>query len=360
MINTLPMKLYLSAAHSFRINWRRLIRQVGLWTLYFLSAVYLLWPWLPGTGATPTHTVVVYGFSILGEVMNEGIFPAFQAEWAARTGEHVEFISSFAGSGTITNQIILGVPAEVAILSLELDADRLVEEGVLPGQTWRELPHAGVLNRTPFVIQVRPSNPLAITDFSDLIRPGIGIVHPDPLTSGGAQWAILAEYGAALRQTTDKDQAEAQLSGIWHNVVAQSSSARGARTQFDNGFGDALITYEQEPLRDRALGRLNADIVYPPATIMSEHIVVVLDKNIPTADRELVQAFVDFLWSDTAQKIFVAYGFRSVDDVFNVANPDFGPIADPFTVADLGGWPTAKQEIIDGVWKGKVLMELGK
>jgi len=354
------MKLLHAVNPHFHINWRQIARQIGLWALFLLFSIYVLWPWLPGTGAAPTRTIVVYGFSILGEVMNEGIFPAFQAEWEEKTGERVELISSFAGSGTITNQIILGVPAEVAILSLELDANRLVAENVLPGQTWRELPHAGVLNRTPFIIQVRPLNPLTITDYSDLTHPGIGIVHPDPLTSGGAQWAILAEYGAALRQTNDVEQAKTQLLGIWKNVVAQSSSARGARTQFDNGFGDALITYEQEPLRDRALGRLNADIVYPPATIMSEHIVVVLNKNIPGADKELVKAFVDFLWSDTAQIIFVDYGFRSVDEALNINNPAFGTISDPFKVADLGGWPTAKRDIIDGVWKEQILTELGK
>ena len=354
------MKRNLSMWHHARVNWRRLARLIGLWSLFLIIAVYVLWPWLPGTGAAPARTVVVYGFSILGEVMNEGIFPAFQAEWEAKTGERVEFISAFAGSGTITNQIIMGVPAEIAILSLELDANRLVAEGTLPGPTWRELPYGGVVNRTPFIIQVRPSNPLSITDFADLTQPDVGIVHPDPLTSGGAQWAILAEYGAALRQSGDQTAAKNQLLGIWQNVVAQSSSARGARTQFDNGFGDALITYEQEPLRDQALGKLNADIVYPSSTILSEHIVVVLDKNVPDADQELVQAFVDFLWSEEAQNIFVNYGFRSVNDALNQNNPQFGTIADPFTVADLGGWPTAKQEIIDGVWKQQVLTELGK
>lgn len=354
------MRFHLFENQSYRINWRRLLRQLMLWSFLILTSLYVLWPWLPGTGAAPTRTVVVYGFSILGEVMNEGIFPAFQAQWQEKTGEPIEFISSFAGSGTITNQIIMGVPAEVGILSLELDANRLVAENVLSGKTWLDLPHAGVLNRTPFIIQVRSSNPQAITDFSDLTRPGIGIVHPDPLTSGGAQWAILAEYGAALRRNGDESEAEAQLLGIWQNVVAQSSSARGARTQFDNGFGDALITYEQEPLRDLELGKLDAEIVYPSSTILSEHIVVVVDKNIPAEDKDLVNAFVDFLWSDTAQEIFVSYGFRSVDEALNQANTGFGVIQDPFTVSDLGGWPAAKEAIIDGVWKTKVLTEIGK
>jgi len=352
-VNTVPSR-------ARRVNWLRLTRLTGYAAAVGAIALYAAWPWLPGVRESQPRTIVLYGFSILGEVMNEGVFPAFQASWAARSGERIEFTTSFAGSGTITNQIILGAPAEVAILSLELDALRLEQAGVLPGSTWSELPYGGVLNRTPFIILVRPGNPKDIHDFADLARPGIGLVHPDPLTSGGAQWAILAEYGSALRQTGDPERAYQQLLGIWRNVVAQASSARGARTQFESGFGDALITYEQEAIFDLARGRLEAGIVYPTSTILSEHIVVTLDQNIQPQEEELIQAFMGFLWGEQAQQVFVAYGFRSVDESLNGANPDFGVIQDPFTVADLGGWPQAKREIVDGVWQGQVLEEIGQ
>lgn len=342
-----------------RSDWSRLGRRVGLGAAAGALALYAIWPWLPAVGGSPPRTIVLYGFSILAEVMNEGVFPAFQAAWLAQSGERIEFTTSFAGSGTIANQIILGVPAEVAILSLELDAFRLEQAGVVPGPTWTDLPHGGVVNRTPFIILVRPGNPKQIRGFSDLARPGIGVVHPDPLTSGGAQWAVLAEYGSALRQTGDPDSAYEQLLGIWRNVVAQASSARGARTQFEGGFGDALVTYEQEAIYDVARGRLQAEIVYPSSTILSEHIVVGLERNVPPAEQALVEAFVDFLWGAEAQRVFVQYGFRSVDEELNDANPSFGPIEDAFTVADLGGWAEAKAEIIDGVWKGRVMPELG-
>lgn len=338
-----------------QVNWPLLAQWLVVVSLLGGLALYALWPWLPGVRARPSRTIVLYGFSILGEVVNEGIFPAFQAEWDARTGERVELTSAFASSGTITNQIILGVPAEVAIVSLELDALRLVENGVVPGPTWRDLPHGGVVNRTPFIILARPGNPKGIADFANLARPGVGVVHPDPLTSGGAQWAILAEYGSVILETGDEELAFNQLLGIWRNVVAQAGSARAARTQFENGFGDALITYEQEAVFDRARGRLAAEIVYPPETVLSEHTVVVIDKNVTQAQRDLIDAFVDFLWSETAQRIFVEYGFRSVDESLNEANPNFGEIARPFTVADLGGWPQVKEEVIETIWKGRVL-----
>lgn len=315
---------------------------------------FAAWPWLFPSSES-LRTLVIYGFSILGEVMQEGIFPAFQEEWKAKTGEAIEFVSSFAASGTVTNQVILGVPAQVTILSLELDALRLAEAGVVLGPTWKDLPFGGVLNRTPFIIMVRPGNPHGITDFADLTQPGIGIVHPDPLTSGGAQWAILAEYGSVLFSGGDEVQAEEQLLGIWRNVVAQAASARSARTQFETGFGDALITYEQEAVYDLGRGRLSAEIVYPRSTILSEHTVVVVDNNIPPEGRDVVAAFIDFLWTDAAQRIFVEYGFRSVHEALNAAQPEFGPIEFPFTVDDLGGWRAARADIVEAVWKDRVL-----
>jgi len=321
---------------------------------------YAVWPWLPfARAAQPPRTIVFYGFSILSDVMTSGIFPAFQKAWAAEGKAPVEFVSSFAGSGTVTNQIILGVPAQLALLSLESDAERLASAGVIAPGSWRRLPFQGVVNRTPFVIVVRKGNPSAIHDYADLARSGIGVVHPDPATSGGANWSVVAEYGAGLRRSGGNAQAaEAQLRGIWKNVVAQAASARAARVQFDQGFGDALVTYEQEPLWDRTRGKFRGEIVYPGSTILSEHTLVVIDKHIAPADREVIARFVDFLWSEPAQRIFVAYGFRSVLPQLEGTNPGFGKIEDPFLIADFGGWTHARPEIVDGIWKRRVMASL--
>jgi len=344
---------------------RLLIRRLqATLPLIFLAALglYAIWPWLPRPGkGSPTRTIIFYGFSILGEVMNQAVYPAFQRQWEAKTGEHVDFISSFAGSGTVTNQLIMGVPAHLALLSLELDALRLSAAGATAPESWNGLPHRGVVNRTPFIILVRSGNPKKIRDFADLARPGITIVHPDPFTSGGANWAIIAEYGAGARQKPDHPELGYQLLlGIWRNVVAQAASARAARTQFENGFGDALVTYEQEVIWDRARGRLKGEIVYPRSTILSEHTLVEIERNIDPDERELIRAFVEYLWSETAQRLFVENGFRSVDERLNTENPAFGRIEDPFLIKDFGGWTAAKREIIDRIWKNKVLTELGR
>ncbi|HEY7111848.1 MAG TPA: substrate-binding domain-containing protein [Thermoanaerobaculia bacterium] len=330
----------------------------GLLPVLFFGALllYAAWPWLPFSRTAETPTIVFYGFSILADVMNKGIFPAFRQRWVAEKHGDVAFRSSFAGSGTITNQIALGAPAELALLSLESDADRLADAGVIPAGSWKRLPEAGVVNRTPFVIFVRRGNPLGIADFADLTRDGVRVVHPDPLTSGGANWAIVAEYGAGYRAGgNDAAAGEALLAGVWRNVAAQAASARAARTQFENGFGDALITYEQEAVYDKSRGRLEADVVVPRSTILSEHTLVVVDRNVPKRDRALVDRFAQFLWTEEAQKIFVRYGFRSVRDGLNAGHPEFGRIEDPFRIADFGGWRKAKKEIVDEVWKRRVM-----
>ena len=342
---------------------RRRLRAAAFGAAGLVLFAYAVWPWTPMARlARAPRTIVFYGFSILGEAINHGVFPAFQREWRERTGENVEIVSSFAGSGTVTNQIILGVPAHLALLSLELDADKLADARVVAAGSWRRFPFEGVVNRTPFIIMVRPGNPKGIRDFADLARPGVRVVHPDPLTSGGANWAIVAEYGAGAR-AGGRDPRRAGhdlLLGVWKNVVAQAASARAARTQFENGFGDALITYEQEALYDRSRGKLEADVVYPRSTVLSEHTLVRIDRNIGRREADLVDAFAKFLFTEAAQRIFVRYGFRSVREPLNEANPAFGTIEDPFRIADLGGWKRAKKEIVETVWNRQVLAELKK
>jgi len=337
--------------------------------------LWTVWPWTPLARLTrsgpPPRTIVLYGFSILGEALDQAVLPEFARRWQAATGERVAFITSYAGSGTVTNQLLLGVPADLALLSLELDARRLADAGVIPAGSWLRLPFHGVVNRTPFVLLVRPGNPKGIHDFADLARPGIGVVHPDPLTSGGANWALLTEYGSAVRRLPQPASADAveqagyrSLLGVWRNVVAQAASARAARTQFENGFGDVLVTYEQDVLpsgkKKPGQDAPRWEIVYPPSTVLSEHTLVVVDRNITPEERPLIDALVRFLWSEPAQRLFVERGFRSIDERLNGANPHFGVIRDPFLVSDLGGWPAAKREIIERIWKGRVLPEIGK
>jgi len=313
----------------------------------------------PTTGNGQGVVITLYGFSIMKEPLEKAIFPAFAAKWRAGHGVNVSFITSFAGSETVTNQILQGAPADVAILAIERDADKLVQGGATKDD-WRSRPNGGIVNKTPFIILVRKDDPKQISDFPDLGKPGIQIIHPDPTSSGGAQWSILAIYGSELEKSQAKtgtqDPARAQnlLASIWRNVISTPGSAREARTGFETGYGDALITYELEGLSMKQAGD-PIDIVVPKATIYSEHPAVMIDRNMSAEKRSVVEAFVDYLWSDEAQQAFVKYHFRSVtNETFNDANPEFAKIEMPFTVQLFGGWDKAYPDIIQNIFVNQV------
>lgn len=304
--------------------------------------------------------LTVYGFSIMKEALEKAIYPGFAAKWKAEHGSDVNFTSSFAGSETITNQILQGVNADIAILSIERDATRLKDAGFVVSD-WTALPQKGIINQTPFVILVAKGNPKGIHDFPDLAKPGVRVIHPDPISSGGAQWSILAIYGSELvkseKETADSpDTARAlhTLQAIWRNVKSTPGSAREARTQFELGYGDALVTYELEGLLMKQAGA-DVEIVVPRATIFSEHPAVIIDRNVTAARRPVVEAFLRYLWSEDAQRAFVKYHFRSVtDESLNSANAAFAKVEMPFRIDYFDGWQRAYPEVIEGVFRDQI------
>lgn len=310
-------------------------------------------------GGSGGLTITLFGFSIMKEALDKDICPGFAAKWKQEHGVDVNFVTSFAGSETITNQILQGAPADIAILSIERDAARLVEGKAVTAE-WQLSPNKGIVNKTPFVILVRAGNPKGIVDFSDLGKPGVKVIHPDPVSSGGAQWSILSIYGSELKKseaetgTADPARALHTLQAIWKNVISSPGSAREARTQFELGQGDALITYELEGLlMKQANARI--EVVVPKSTIFSEHPAVIIDRNITEAERPVVTAFLNYLWTDDAQKAFVKHHFRSVtNEKFNDDNKEFAKIEQPFTVELFGGWSKAYPEIIERVFLGQV------
>ncbi len=305
--------------------------------------------------------ITLYGFSIMKEPLEKAVFPAFVAKAKAEHGIDIRFTSSFAGSETITNQILQGVKAQIAILSIERDAQRLKQTGFVTSD-WHALPQKGIVNKTPFVILVRKGNPKDIHDFSDLSKPGIKLIHPDPISSGGAQWSLLAMYGSELvkseKQTgvTDRARALQTLQAIWRNVISTPASAREARTTFELGNGDALVTYELDGLlMKQASAKADAEIVIPEATIFSEHPAVVIDRNVSAMDRPVIDAFMQYLWSEEAQRAFVKFNFRSAtSDALSQENKELATIKYPFTVDYFGGWDKAYPEIIEGVFRDQV------
>jgi sulfate transport system substrate-binding protein len=304
-------------------------------------------------------TVTIYGFSVVREGLESSILPDYQQEWEKKTGQRLTFEGAYGGSEIVTNQIVAGAPADVAILAIERNADRLVRPEVTRNE-WRKLPYGGILNKTPMVIVVRPGNPKGIHDFSDLAKPGVGVIHCDPASSGAGQWSLLAVYGSELIKSEQKtgvrdtQKAFNLLRRVWKNVKATTPSAREARTQFERGEGDALITYELDA-RQLLDKKFPIEIIMPKATIFSEHPVVIIDHAMTPSKYALVELFVRSLWEPAAQQAWIKSHFRSVTD--EKLNEKFPKIEMPFYAKDLGGWATAYPEIIEGVWKQKIQVQ---
>lgn len=320
----------------------------------FAISMSTFWDLRPGQ--TSGRTITVYGYSAMEEPLKNEVIPAFQ-EWYERThGEEVKVVTAFAGSGHLFNQIRAGAPAQVAIFAAEIEPTKLMRDGLITTD-WRTYPGNGTFAFTVAVILTRDGNPENILSFEDLANEGIDILLPDPTTSGGAQWAILALYGSALLDDTGSPSngggefADELLKRVVDNASSLPESARKALTQFGLGYGDVLLTYENEALVDISKGR-DYEIIVPQSTIAIEPKVVTIDANVREQDEELVQAFVDFLWSTEAQEAMARHHFRVVDDtVSRRYSADIQEVESPFTIADLGGWDAASEQIIEGAWR---------
>ena len=294
--------------------------------------------------AHPPIRLIVYAFSTQEEVLSQGILPAFEKAWEAQTGRELEIEAVFGPSGTLAGQINLGAPADVAIFSNAhhvnwLKFGRMVRKGTQPN----------VIGNTPIVIVTRPGNPHDIYSYTDLTQPNLRLLHADPRSSGAGEWAVLAEFGSALQETGSPRKAEAQLQAIWHNVRLLGPSARATLTLFELGAGDALITYEQDARLAQERGVL-LEIVVPPRTIIAQPVAVIVDDNITRSERLVVQAFMDYLLSDAGQRVYDNYHMRPVNLVYG----GFPPIAQPFTVEDLGGWSHAYTELVETLWRTEI------
>lgn len=318
-------------------------------SIIIVLAVFAIIIWRGNYLATTPgpRTLVIYCFTGMQEVLESGIFPAFQQYWKHERGERVEFIPTFAGSGIVVDKIISRVPVEAAILSSPIDAIRLSEQVLIPAKSWEDLPNNGIFSYSPMIMIVREGNPLEIRDFPDLSKPGTRVIHPDPLTSGAGQWGLLAVYGSAFGANGDTPAAVRQVEGIWKNVVHRPSSSREAIKLFTSGKGDILITYEANLRGNVERDQIPGQLIYPPSTIVSEHIVLPINKNVGSRQKELVDAFVQFLWSQEAQQILARYCFGRIDSTGAQSKERFGDISDTFTLDSLGGPGGVKRDILE-------------
>lgn len=306
---------------------------------------------LADSGARTPTRLVVYAFSTQEEVLEQGIFPAFEQAWEAETGLDLTIEGVFGPSATLAGQIVLGAPADVALLSnaqhvTHLKVGRRVDPETQPV----------IVGYTPMVIITRSGNPASLAEFADLgpadqagTRSGLTLLHANPLSSGAGQWAVLAEYGSAFLASHDQAAAEQQLQAIWRNVRVLGASARATMTLFEMGAGDAFVTYEQDGLLAQSRG-VSLEVVVPSRTIVAQHVAVIVDGNVSRDERAAAQAFVDYLVSDAGQRLFERYHLRPIV----LESVRFPEIRHAFTAEELGGWQRAYADLIDTLWRTQI------
>src|SRR5215213_6533156 len=276
------------------------------------------------------------GYSTPREAYAE-IVPLFQAYWKDKTGQTVTFEESYQGSGAQSRAVVEGFEADIVALSLEADITRIEKAGLIT-HDWRSEPFGGMVSTSAVAFAVREGNPKNIKDWADLTQENLEVLTPNPKTSGGAMWNILALYGAAKRgkvagYTADDEGAQKFLLDVLNNVTVMDKGARESITNFEKGIGDVAITYENEVLVGRQAG-INYELVLPTSTIRIDNPVAVVDTYVDKHDtREVAEAFVDFLFTKEAQQIFAKYGLRSPDEeVAKETAASYPAIADLFTI----------------------------
>jgi sulfate/thiosulfate-binding protein len=272
---------------------------------------------------------------------------AFNAEWKAKTGQEITINVSNGGSGKQARAVIDGLEADVVTLGLAYDIDAIAQKAQLLPANWQtRLPYNSTPYTSTVVFLVRKGNPKGIKDWSDLIKPGVSVITPNPKTSGGARWAYLAAWGAELA-ATNGDQAKARdyVTQLYKNVPVLDSGARGSTTTFvERGIGDVLLSWESEAyLAVNQFGKDKFEIVYPSISIQAEPPVALVDKIVDRhGTRGVAQAYLEFLFSEQGQRIGAENYYRPRLAPAAKFGPSL-PSLKMFTVDQVfGGWQKAQ------------------
>jgi len=268
----------------------------------------------------------------------EKLIPAFET---TPEGKGVSFSQSYGPSGEQSRSVVNGLHADVVNLSLEPDVTKLVKAGLV-SSSWNANATHGFVTDSVAVIIVRKGNPKHITGWSDLIKPGVGVLTPNPFTSGSARWNIMAAYGAQLKEGKTPAQAQEYLKALFGNVVSQDSSARNALQTFLAGRGDALIDYEDEAITDEKKGAA-IEYVIPNDTILIQNPIAVVGTGANAAE---AQKFVSYLLSPAGQTIWAEKGYRPVISGIAAA-AKFPTPPGLFTIQSLGGWKAVTKQFFE-------------
>ncbi|HEX7582255.1 MAG TPA: sulfate ABC transporter substrate-binding protein [Gaiellaceae bacterium] len=290
------------------------------------------------TGRAGDTTLSVVAYSIPTAVIPK-LDTAYQATPA---GAGVKFTTSFAASEVQSKAVAAGLPADVVQLSISTDVDRLVQAGLV-GKGWDSNQYKGIVSKSVVVFVLRNGNPKHIRTWDDLVKPGVDVVFPNPFSSGGARWDVMAAYGSQLRAGKTPKQAQAYLQQLFQHNVSQDTSGRNALNTFLSGKGDVLLDYESDAKLAQSQGKPVYYLI-PKATLQIETPLAVVNSS----NKAAAQQYVNWLYTPAAQTIWADNGFRPVVlSVLRKYAKQFPPRPQLFKIGYVGGWDKVNTQFFD-------------
>ena len=300
---------------------------------------------MAGRAGAADTTLLNVSYDPTRELYRE-VNPAFTTAWQKEKGQRITINMSHGGSGAQARAVLDGLQADVVTLALAADIDALARRGLLAGNWQTRLPDNASPYTSTIVFLVRKGNPKAIRDWSDLVRPSVAVITPNPKTSGGARWNFLAALAWAQRQPgATPASTEAFMRELFHHVPVLDTGARGATNSFaQRGLGDVLLAWENEAwLARKELGADELTIVYPSLSILAEPPVAVVDSVVDKkGTRAVAEAYLRFLYTEEGQTIVAKHYYRPRKSAVMAKYAERYPALKMATIADFGGWDTAQ------------------
>ena len=286
----------------------------------------------------------------------------FQEHWKEKTGQDVDITQSHGGSGKQALEVANGLEADVVTLALEYDVDAIQNAGLIDDGWIDEFPDDSSPYTSTIVFLVRKGNPKGIKDWDDLVKDGVGVITPNPKTSGGARWNYLAAWAYAKDKFNgDEDQIKDFIKKLYQNVLVLDSGARGATTSFvENGQGDVLIAWENEAYLSVKDYPDDYEIITPSISILAQPSVAVVDTVVDEkGTRDVATEYLNYLYSDEAQRIAGDnYYIPSNEDILKEYSDVFDLDINLVTIDDFGGWKEAQETyfsdggVFDQIYEG--------
>jgi sulfate/thiosulfate transport system substrate-binding protein len=292
------------------------------------------------SGDSSGGTIDLVAYSTPETAYVERLQPGFQE---TEEGSGVTFKNSFGASGDQSRAVEAGLPADLVHLPLEPDMTRLVEAGLI-AEDYKDTEYNGGTQNSVVVIGVRPGNPENINSWEDLVSGDIEVITPNPFTSGGARWNLMAAYGSQIAQGKSEDEALDFVAQILEHTPVQDASARDSLQTFIGGKGDAFLSYENEALGAIAAGE-ELEYFVPDETILIETQTAVTTE---ADDPEAAQAFIDWQLTDEGQRAWAESGYRPVNEkILADYEDEFPEPKELFTIEEFGGWEKVATEFFD-------------